>query len=227
MPHTAAPSSSVQASLATTLVRHIARLYLALFKRFTLGNAPCIPPAGPVIFVANHTTGYDPVCLQVASRSRFIQFMMAKEYYLQKPLYWFYKSIKVIPVNRTGNDTASIRTALRALAGGACIGMFPEGGISDDGRLREGRQGVALLALMSAATVVPAYIKGTRPHAGMVTDFLRFDKITFYFGRPLRFDDLQGRHDDSARQIATQRIMAEITRLRDEHDPAKRPAPPS
>jgi 1-acyl-sn-glycerol-3-phosphate acyltransferase len=154
--------------------------------------------------------------------------MMAKEYYLKKPLYWFYKSVKVIPVNRTGNDTASIRTALRALADGACIGMFPEGGISEDGRLREGRQGVALLALMSGATVVPAYIQGTRPHAGMLQDFLRFDKVTLYFGRPLRFDDLKG-HGESARNAATGRIMAEITRLRDQYEtnPDRHSATPS
>jgi 1-acyl-sn-glycerol-3-phosphate acyltransferase len=218
--------------LGAAIARRLTMFHLALFKRFDVGNAGRIPAAGPVIFVANHTTGYDPICLQAASRFRLIQFMMAREYYLQKPLYWFYKSIKVIPVNRTGNDTASIRTALRALAGGACIGMFPEGGISEDGRLREGRQGVALLALMSGATVVPAYIQGTRPHAGMFHDFTSFDKVTLYFGRPLRFDDLQG-HDESARAAATQRIMAEITRLRDQYEtnPARRlsatpPEPP-
>ena len=117
-----------------------------------------------MIFVANHTTGYDPLILQVSSKFRPIQFMMAKEYYEKKPLHWFYKALRVIPVNRTGNDTASFRTALRALKDGACIGMFPEGKISEDGRMNvRGREGVALLAPMSGATVVPAYISGTHP----------------------------------------------------------------
>jgi len=77
---------------------------------------------------------------------------------------------------------------------------------------------VALLALMSGATVVPAYIKGTNTHAGMVNDFFKFGHVTFYFGRPLRFDDLGKGRDEAAREIATKRIMDEILRLRDKYE---------
>ena len=144
--------------------------------------------------------------------------MMAKEYYEKWYLKWFLKWIKVIPVNRTGNDTASIRTALRALNDGACIGMFPEGGISDDGRLLEGKQGVALLALMSGATVVPSYIMGTNTYESMIGDFFKFNKVTLFFGSPIRFGDLGGKKDDAARETATKRIMDAITRLRDRYE---------
>jgi 1-acyl-sn-glycerol-3-phosphate acyltransferase len=143
--------------------------------------------------------------------------MMAKEYYELKPLNYIFKWLKVIPVNRTGNDTASIRTAIRALADGSCIGMFPEGGISDDGHMLEGKQGVALLALMSKATVVPAYIQGTSRFSGMASDFLKRNKVTLYFGRPIRFDDLKGR-DETARETATKRIMDAIRALRDRYE---------
>jgi 1-acyl-sn-glycerol-3-phosphate acyltransferase len=199
------------------------RAYLSVFKKFERGNAARIPVKGPVIFVANHTTAYDPILMQAASTHRVIQFMMAKEYYEMKPFKFFYKWLKVIPVNRSGNDTASIRTAIRALKDGACIGMYPEGKISTDGRLNEGRPGVALLALMSGATVVPAYIRGTNVHAGMVGDFLKRGKVTIFFGKPLRFEDLKG-HSEEARDEATRRIMAAITALRDryETDPERR-----
>jgi 1-acyl-sn-glycerol-3-phosphate acyltransferase len=204
--------------LAVSIARRICIFYLAIFKRFATGNAGRIPATGPVIFVANHTAAFDPLCLQAASKFRVIRFMMAREYYEKKALTWFFRWLQVIPVNRTGNDTASIRTALRALAEGSCIGMFPEGGISDDGRLLEGKQGVALLALMSGATVVPAYIQGTQPHTGMIKDFLIFNQVTVYFGRPLRFDDLAGKRDDAARQVVTDRVMAAITALRDRYE---------
>jgi 1-acyl-sn-glycerol-3-phosphate acyltransferase len=203
--------------LPVAIARRFVIFYLSLFKRFDIGNAGRIPVEGPVIVVANHTTAYDPLCLQSASKHRLIQFMMAKEYYEKKPLIYLYKWLKIIPVNRTGNDTASIRAALRALGDGACIGMFPEGGISEDGRLMEGRQGVALLALMAKATVVPAYIVGTDKHAGMVQDFLKFNKITLYFGKPIGFGDLGGR-DEGARDIATKRIMDAISGLRDRYE---------
>jgi 1-acyl-sn-glycerol-3-phosphate acyltransferase len=199
------------------IARRIVVFYLAIFKRFAVGNAARLPASGPVIFVANHTTAYDPLCLQAASKFRLIQFMMAKEYYELKPLNYIFKWLKVIPVNRTGNDTASIRTAIRALADGSCIGMFPEGGISDDGHMLEGKQGVALLALMSKATVVPAYIQGTSRFSGMASDFLKRNKVTLYFGRPIRFDDLKGR-DETARETATKRIMDAIRALRDRYE---------
>ncbi len=209
--------------LGVAIARRAASAYLSVWKSFKPGNACRIPTSGPVIFVSNHTAAFDPLVMQSASKRRHVRFMMAKEYYQQKPLVWFYKSVGVIPVNRSGNDTASIRTALRALQDGECIGMYPEGKISLDGKLGEGRQGVALLALMSGATVVPSYITGNNAHSDMLTDFLKRNRVSIYFGRPLRFDDLKGR-DEVARDEATRRIMDAIIALRDryETDPQRR-----
>ncbi|HUO10039.1 MAG TPA: MFS transporter [Phycisphaerae bacterium] len=202
---------------ASIMLRFV-RGYLSLVKHLEAGTAARIPTSGPTILVANHTTAYDPLVMQVTSKYRLIQFMMAKEYYEKKPFLYLYKAFGVIPVNRTGNDTASFRTALRVLKDGGCIGMYPEGKISDDGRMDEGRPGVALLALMSGATVVPAYIAGTNVHAGMVKDFLIRSKVTIYFGRPLRFDDLKILDRDAGREIATKRIMDAIIALRDRYE---------
>jgi 1-acyl-sn-glycerol-3-phosphate acyltransferase len=133
---------------------------------------------------------------------------------------YLYRALRVIPVNRTGNDVASIRTALRELSVNGCIGIFPEGRISDDGQLHEARKGVALLALMSNAPVVPAYFRGTRPYSGMIRDFLRFNHVTLYFGPPIRFDDLHGQHrDKNVREIALKRIMDGILGLSHESTP--------
>ena len=118
-----------------------------------------------------------------------------------------------------------LRAALRALKDGGVIGMFPEGKISLDGRLQETRAGVAMLALMSGATVVPAYIRGTRTHSGMVEDFRKRGRITLFFGTPLSFADLEGRsRDPEARETAARRIIGAIVALRDryETDPARR-----
>jgi len=202
------------------LLRRFAAIYLAIVKSFHAVNSGYIPVAGPVIFVANHTTAYDPVCLQVACKNRCIRFMEAREFYDKKALNFIYRALRVIPVNRTGNDTASIRTAVRELSNNGCIGIFPEGRISDDGQIHEARKGVALLALMSNAVVVPAYCRGTRPYSGMIADFLLFDRVTLHFGPPIRFDDLAGQHGDKEiREIALKRVMDGIIALRDNVDP--------
>jgi len=143
-----------------------------------------------------------------------IRFMEAREFYDKKPLTFIYRALRVIPVNRTGNDTASIRTAIRELSNNGCIGIFPEGRISDDGLLHEARQGVALLALLSGAPVVPAFIQGTGGYSGMVRDFLRVNHVTLFFGPAIRFDDLRDRHrDKEAREIALKRIMDALADL--------------
>lgn len=215
--------------LPAAIARRACSAYLSVWKKFRVGNACRIPPEGACIFVANHTTGYDPIVLQASSKRRLIQFMMAKEYYEKKPLHYLYKWLRVIPVNRTGNDTASVRSALRALKDGACLGMFPEGKISPDGNLQEGRHGVSMLALMSGCKVVPAYISGTNIHKNMLNDFLSRPgsgrQVSVYFAAPLDFSEFEGRErDDAVREEVTRRIMGAIAALRDKYetDPARR-----
>jgi len=194
--------------LVFVTLRYIATQYLAVFKRFSVAGSNHIPATGPLILVANHTTAYDPVCLQVACKERMVRFMEAREFYDKIPLTYIYRALKVIPVNRNGNDTASFRMALRELANDGCIGIFPEGRISDDGCLQEAHQGVALLALLSGAPVVPAYIKGTGGYSGMIRDFLRLNRVTLFFGPAVRVDDLRDRHrDKDVRELALKRIM--------------------
>jgi len=169
--------------LPIELLRKLAVVYLAVFKQFHAIHADRIPDRGPLILVANHTAVYDPVCLQVACKHRLIRFMEAREYYNVPILHTLFHMMRVIPVNRTGNDTASIREAVRELSKGGCIGIFPEGKISTDGQIHRARQGVALLALMSNAVVVPGFFQGTRPFSGMIRDFFQFTHVTLHSGR--------------------------------------------
>jgi 1-acyl-sn-glycerol-3-phosphate acyltransferase len=201
--------------LPVRLIRRIADAYLSLFKSFRVFNADLIPASGPVIIVANHSAAYDPVCLQVGCGNRLIRFLEAREYYDKHGLQFLYRMLHVIPINRTGNDTAGIRMAARELRNHGCIGIFPEGRISDDCQLQQARQGVAFLALLTNAAVVPAYIHGTRPFSGMVRDFLQFNPVTLHFGPPIRFNDLAGQHHDKqSREIALHRTMNAIAKLK-------------
>jgi 1-acyl-sn-glycerol-3-phosphate acyltransferase len=91
---------------------------------------------------------------------------------------------------------------------------FPEGKISDDGCLQEAHQGAALLAMLSGAPVVPAYMRGTGGYSGMIRDFFRVNNVTLFFGPPIRFDDLRDRHrEKEIREIALKRIMDALAAL--------------
>lgn len=199
---------------AVAIARRVVVAYVTLWHRFVRVGPSRIPPKGPVIVVANHTSGLDPLALQASSPRRVIQFMIAKEYYEAFPLKYVFSAMSMIPVNRSGTDIASFRVALRELKDGHCLGIFPEGKISLDGKLQKAYPGVAALALLSGATVVPAYISGTRRHETVTKDLLRRARLSIRYGKPMRFDHYaeQGRDKDVQEKV-TAEIMAAIAAL--------------
>ncbi len=115
---------------------------------------------GPVMIVSNHTAGLDPALIQAALDFE-VRWMMASD--MRAPQledWWQYGG--VIFVDRSGRDTRSVREALRHLAGGGTLGVFPEGQLERPARtLMPFREGVGLLAIKSGARVVPVVIEGT------------------------------------------------------------------
>jgi 1-acyl-sn-glycerol-3-phosphate acyltransferase len=201
--------------LFVSIMRRFSAAVLIIWHRFERVGACTIPTSGPVIVVANHTAGIDPVTLQISSPRRVIHFMMAKEYYEKWPWKYIYESFGAIPVNRNGNEVAAIKAALRLLEEKRVLGMFPEGGISLDGTLQAGKIGVAVLALRSGATVVPAYIDGANLHVGMLQDFSRRARLRVSYGKPLKFEHLRGQAKDKAvQEQVTAEIMAAIRKIR-------------
>ena len=76
---------------------------------------------------------------------------------------WFFTGVGMIPVDRDGGrgGVAALMTGRRVLEEGKVFGIYPEGTRSPDGRLYRGRTGIARLALMTGAPVVPFAMIGT------------------------------------------------------------------
>ena len=79
--------------------------------------------------------------------------------------------------------------AEKLLEKGRAIGIFPQGGVFRSRLIKRGRKGVAVLAIKSAAPVVPCYIKATIDSSKKFNIMPKaFSPITLTFGRPLRFE---------------------------------------
>ncbi len=182
---------------------------------------PCtIPPKGPVIVAANHTSPIDPLLMLTASPHRLFGFLVAVEYYRIPVLGYLIRLIESIPTTRSGVDTAATKAALRRLKDGGAIGIFPQGGIQLEGEVRSVREGVALLAMRTGATVVPVHLSGMRYDDNVPATFFRRHHARIRFGRPI---DLSGYADrsrdrDAQREVADL-IMERIWALGPEHDP--------
>jgi len=127
--------------------------------------------------------------------------------------------LDVIPVERGGDDRQALRQALKRLADGRVIGVFPEGGIRDGIRsmLAGGpvRDGAVMLAVHAGCPVVPVVVLGSERLYNK-RNWLPWRRARVYLaiGAPV-FPP-----DEKSRGVARERMHAElgaaITRLKDD-----------
>jgi 1-acyl-sn-glycerol-3-phosphate acyltransferase len=103
------------------------------------------------------------------------------------------------------------------LEGGNIFGIYPEGTRSPDGRLYRGRTGIARLALMTGAPVVPFAMIGTdevQPGGKGLPRFRPGHRIGVRFGEPLDFSRYEGMERDRyVLRAVTDEVMSDVMRL--------------
>ncbi|HWC86650.1 MAG TPA: lysophospholipid acyltransferase family protein [Solirubrobacteraceae bacterium] len=121
-----------------------------------------LPTEGPTLLIANHDSYWDPVAIGVAGLPRRqIRALAKSSLWKYAPVGWILDGMGQIPIIRGGRDTQALDVAIRELAAGACVGVFPEGTISR-GTLLRARSGAGRLALaVPEARVVSATVTGT------------------------------------------------------------------
>ena len=152
-----------------------------------------VPQSGPVIIASNHLSFSDSIFMPLVV-PRKVTFLAKSEYFTSPGIKGFIKKITFIalgqvPVDRSGGrrSEAALLTGLDLLADGACIGIYPEGTRSPDGKLYKGRTGIARMAIESGAAVVPVAMFNTaeiQPTGQVVPKVQRVEMI---FGEPLYY----------------------------------------
>ena len=186
--------------LKSTLLGPVLRV---TFRPRTAG-AEGFPADGPVLLVANHQSFSDSLFMPLAA-PRPVKFLAKSEYFtgtgVKGRLYsGFFRGVGSIPIDRSSAKTAdpALATALRLLAEGHVVGMYPEGTRSPDGRLYKGRTGAARIALAARCPVVPCAIFGTervQPTGAKVPlpkPHRSGGRVRVEFGAPLDFSRYTG-----------------------------------
>lgn len=166
-----------------------------------------VPASGPVILTSNHISWLDPP-LVGAWFPRRVVYMAKKELFEIKWLGFLISSLGAFPVDREGNSRIAIKHSLDVLKGGGCVGIFPEGGRNVDGD-KEAKAGVALIAALSGAQVVPVYIAGSELNRGK-----NRPPATVVYGKPLAIST-DGKRKREDLDEFTEEVMAAIAAARD------------
>jgi 1-acyl-sn-glycerol-3-phosphate acyltransferase len=135
-----------------------------------------VPQSGPLIVACNHRSYLDPPLLGCLCPRR-ISYMAKKELFAVPVLGTVIRALGAYAVDRQGSATSAIRRSLSVLEAGGAVGIFPEGTRNRTGEVVP-QTGVALLASLARAPVVPACIVGS-------DRALRFAQITVAFGAPV------------------------------------------
>ncbi len=137
------------------------RLYCHRFHRIQ-DKMITLPQQGAAIVVANHISGLDPLLL-LATSTRRLRFLIASEEYERFGFTWLYRLVGCIPVDRQGRPEIAFRSALRALADGEVVALFPQGRIQHPSEtMTRLKTGAVRLAYLSGAPITPLHIRGVR-----------------------------------------------------------------
>jgi 1-acyl-sn-glycerol-3-phosphate acyltransferase len=194
----------------------LAPLLMLLFRPKVSGLRH-VPTTGPVIIASNHLSFSDSIFMPLVV-PRKVTFLAKSEYFTSPGLKGFIKKLTFIalgqvPVDRSGGkrSEAALLTGLKVLTDGQCIGIYPEGTRSPDGRLYKGRTGIARMAIESGAAVVPVAMFNTAEiqPTGQVVPKLR--RVEMIFAEPMYFTG--DSTDPAVLREATNKIMDVIAAM--------------
>ena len=144
------------------VLRSTIRPFYRLLTPVRVSGEENLPRSGPVIVAANHISFYDTVALML-SVPRKTYFVGKAEYMDSWKTRYLFPALGLIPIDRAASRRAmdSLAVAANTLSQGNVLGIYPEGTRSRDGLLHKGHTGVAQLALMTGAKIIPVGLVGT------------------------------------------------------------------
>jgi 1-acyl-sn-glycerol-3-phosphate acyltransferase len=176
-----------------------------------------VPATGPLIIASNHLSFSDSIFMPLVV-PRKVTFLAKSEYFTSPGPKGFIKKLTFIalgqvPVDRSGGrrSEAALITGLQVLAAGDCLGIYPEGTRSPDGRLYKARTGIARLAIESGAPIVPVAMFNTDKIQPTGTVMPKVKRVGMTFGEPMYFTG--DSTDQTVLRAATNQLMERIAKL--------------
>jgi 1-acyl-sn-glycerol-3-phosphate acyltransferase len=143
-------------------------------------------PAGPCLFVANHTSSADAPAV-VGAIPRRIAILLKKSLFAYPIVGQAFTLAHFIPVERGDHESAiaSLEKATEAMRDGQSFLIYPEGTRSPDGRLQEFKRGAVVMAIKAGVPIVPMVCAGAHKVMEKKSFVIRPGAITVEFLEPI------------------------------------------
>ena len=167
------------------------------------------PPEGACVFVSNHYTLFDIVYVG-ATTWEGVHFV-SKRSVTEKPiLSALTRAVKVIPVNRDGNDVRGLLDCFKCLKNGEKIVIYPEGTRNKtDQEMLPFKHGASIMAIKTKTPIVPMMIY-KKPKL--------FQKAHILVGKPFEFTEYYDKKMTDEDYLEADNKLREIMlNLRAEH----------
>lgn len=197
--------------------------YIRTFMKEIKGREN-IPKNKGFIIAANHASFYDDFAVPaivIPTIKKKVHFYVNDRFYKFLPFKWFLDNAECIPIsvkrskNSSKTNSAALNKALYYLEKKDPVGIFPEGGRSSDGKIRQAKTGIAYLLLKAKVPVLPIGIEGSNEILPKGAKFFRFGKkCKVKIGKLMHFSKYYNRKiNKTTLNKITREIMQEIAKL--------------
>jgi 1-acyl-sn-glycerol-3-phosphate acyltransferase len=167
-------------------------VFRGLGLKFVVSGQEHVPRTGGAVMAINHVGYLDFTFAGLAARpaGRLVRFMAKKEVFDHKISGTLMRGMKHIPVDRHGAAGDSYQLAVKALAAGEIVGVFPEATISLSYELKEFKTGAARMAMEAGVPILPCVVWGSQRvlTKGRPKDLTRGTPIRIVVGEPFMPD---------------------------------------
>jgi 1-acyl-sn-glycerol-3-phosphate acyltransferase len=186
-----------------SVLRHVVRPYMRWRYDLTVHHEERFPAGGPVLIAPNHLSLLDgPLLGAIAPR---MLHQLGKVEAFQGLQGFMLHRAGQISIDRSQYDVLAIRRAIQILREGRALSVYPEGN-RGPGDFRRIRGGVAYLAMVTGAPILPVALLGTRQPGGNIEHFPpRGSRVDVVYGETFTVDRVSfpRRHVD-VRAVADQ-----------------------
>ncbi|MEM1447141.1 MAG: lysophospholipid acyltransferase family protein [Planctomycetota bacterium] len=195
-------------------------LFLLVVYRCRCWGVRNIPADGPVLFLSNHQSFYDPIVIGFGASKRHF-YSLGRHTLFQTPIARLFERVSnSIAVQQGAGDTKAMKKCIEVLKEGQALMLFPEGARTTTGDVEKFETGAMLIIKRAKPTVIPVAVEGVYdvwPRGQSKPKFT--GRLGVMYGEPIPAGDLTAMKPDDAMELVRGRVEAMRQRVAEQLGP--------